>query len=189
VLSNQGSGIDRNILAGIQWAMDDGCDIISMSLGGMVLPDEPFSAAFEFAVQTVVEQGTLIVAAAGNDSARPGSVLPVSHPANCPSILAVAAIDGSLGVASFSNGGVNPDGAVDIAAPGVDVLSTWPQPTLYRRINGTSMATPHVAGIAALLAEANPTTRGRALGDLLMQTARNIGLPPAAGGAGLVQAP
>lgn len=189
VLNNRGSGIDRNILAGIQWALESGCAVISMSLGAMVLPGETFSAAFELAVQAVIEQGTLIVAATGNDSARPGSVLPVSHPANCPSILAVAAIDSSLGVATFSNGGVNADGAVDIAAPGVDILSTWPLPTRYRRINGTSMATPHVAGIAALLAEANPMTRGRALGDLLRQTARNIGLPPTAGGAGLVQAP
>lgn len=189
VLNNQGSGIDRNILAGIEWAMNAGCDIISMSLGAMVLPGQPFSAAFEFAVQPVLDQGILILAAAGNDSGRPGSVLPVSHPANCPSIMAVAAIDDGQGVASFSNGGVNPDGVVDIAAPGVNVLSSWPQPTLYRRLNGTSMATPHVAGIAALFAEANPKVRGRALGEMLTRTARDIGLPSSAGGVGLVQAP
>jgi subtilisin family serine protease len=107
--------------------------------------------------------GTLIIEAAGNEGARPGSISPVGHPANCPSIMAVAALDPQLGVAPFSNGGLNPlGGQVDIAGPGVDVRSSWPRPVLYNTISGTSMATPPVAGIAGLLSEANPEARGRA---------------------------
>ena len=134
--------------------------------------------------------GTLIVAAAGNDSSRPGLTNPVSHPANCPSIMAVAALDPALAIASFSNRGINPDGGqVDIAAPGVNVFSSWPMPARYRRLQGTSMATPHVAGIAALYAEADPAARGAALWQALAGAARRLSLPGTDVGAGLVQAP
>jgi subtilisin len=114
----------------------------------------------------------------------------VGHPANCPSIVAVAALDPELGVAPFSNGGVNPQGGeIDIAAPGVKVRSTWPRPQLYHTISGTSMATPHVAGITALWAEANPGVRGVALRDLVLRHAQGMSLPATDVGAGLVQAP
>jgi subtilisin family serine protease len=93
-------------------------------------------------------------------------------------------------VASFSNRGFNPEGGqVDIAAPGVDVHSSWPSPTLYRSISGTSMATPHVAGVAALLAEANPRASATELVSLLTSTARRLPLPAVDVGAGIVQAP
>jgi subtilisin family serine protease len=190
VLNNRGSGTDGEILAGIQWAVQNGCAVASMSLGAPVLPGDPYSTVFEVAAQRALAQGTLIVAAAGNDSSRPDSIQPVSHPANCPSILAVAAIDSQLQVAPFSNGGINPEGgALDIAAPGVGVHSSWPRPILYRTINGTSMATPHVAGIAALIAEANPEARGRDLWDLVVASVREMPQPPRDVGAGLVQAP
>ncbi|MGH2559509.1 MAG: S8 family peptidase [Thermomicrobiales bacterium] len=190
VLNNRGSGTDGEILAGIQWAMQNGCAIVSMSLGATVLPGDPYSTVFELAAQRALARGTLIVAAAGNDSARPASIQPVSHPANCPSIMAVGALDPELLVASFSNGGINPEGGdLDIAAPGVDVRSSWPRPILYRTINGTSMATPHVAGIAGLFAEANPATRGRDLWDLVVRGVRSLPAPPRDVGAGLVQAP
>jgi subtilisin family serine protease len=104
--------------------------------------------------------------------------------------LAVAAIDRDFQVASFSNGGLNPQGGqVDFAAPGVSVLSAIPVPGLTGRKSGTSMATPHVAGIAALFAQANPTVRGRALANLMTQSARRLMLPSRDIGAGLVQAP
>ncbi len=191
VLSNAGFGGDGSILAGIDWALRNKCVIISMSLGARVAPGTPHSALFEEVARRILDKGTIIVAAAGNDSMRPGQIAPVGHPANCPSILAVAAIDSQLAMASFSNGGLNGNGGeINIAGPGVAVISTWPRPTLYRSISGTSMATPHVAGIAALFAEANPTARGRALQTLLLSRARALpGLPPRDVGAGLVQAP
>ena len=190
VLSNQGSGGDAGILAGIQWAVTNRCHIVSMSLGAPVPPGQGFSQIFEQVARRALAAGTLIVAAAGNDSNRPGVPEPVSHPANCQSIMAVGALDQQLRVALFSNGGINPQGGqVDIAGPGVNIRSAWPRPMLYHTISGTSMATPHVAGIAALLAEANPEARGRALASLLTQTARRLALPARDVGSGLVQAP
>jgi subtilisin len=191
VLSNAGSGTDSQILAGINWAVAKGCAVISMSLGAPTTVGQPFSTVFETVAQRAAAAGALVLAAAGNDSRRPGVIHPVSHPANCPSILAVAAVDAATGIAPFSNRGLNPNGGqVDVAGPGVDIYSSWPMPTRYRRLNGTSMATPHAAGVAALLAEANPTIRGAALAHLLTSTARRLGnLPSADVGAGLVQAP
>ena len=190
VLSNRGSGSDSGILAGIEWAIANRCAVVSMSLGAATVVGQSFSQVFERAARRALANGTLIVAAAGNDSQRPSTITPVSHPANCPSILAVGALDSGLRVASFSNGGVNLSGGqVDIAGPGVAVRSSWPRPTLYRTISGTSMATPHVAGIAALHAEANPDMRGATLGWLLLQSALRLPLITRDVGSGLVQAP
>jgi subtilisin family serine protease len=190
VLSNAGSGSDAGILAGIQWAVANGCAVVSMSLGAPVGPGQTHSRVFETAARRALRAGTLIVAAAGNESDRPGLINPVGHPANCPSIMAVAALDSRFQVAPFSCGGLNPQGGqVDIAGPGVAVRSSWPRPTLYRTINGTSMATPHVSGVAALFAEADPDARGRALMSILVQSARRLEMPGRDVGAGLVQAP
>jgi subtilisin family serine protease len=191
VLSNAGSGTDAQILGGINWALENGCEVISMSLGAPTRRGQAFSQVFEAVARRAQQAGTLIVAAAGNESDRPRSVQPVAHPANCPSIMAVAAIDEARRIARFSNQGINPSGGqVDIAAPGVDVYSSVPLPTRYGRKNGTSMATPHVAGVAALLAEANPSARGAALAQLLTTRAlRLANLSSADVGAGLAQAP
>jgi subtilisin len=191
VLADDGSGMDAQILAGINWAVENGCAVISMSLGAPTRPGQAYSQVFEQAARRALGAGALIVAAAGNESKRPAPPAPVGHPANCPSILAVAALDAELGIAPFSNRGLNPNGGqVDVAGPGVDVLSSWPMPTRYRTLSGTSMATPHAAGVAALLAQANPDSRGAALGMLLTGTARRLpDLPSADVGAGLVQAP
>lgn len=188
VLSNAGSGEDGGILAGIDWAIANGCQVISMSLGAPVEPGQSYSQVYERVGRRALRRGTLIVAAAGNDSRRPGRVVPVSHPANCPSIMAVAALDQNLQVAFFSNGGLNiRGGQIDIAGPGVDVYSTWYLPDRYKTISGTSMATPHVAGIAALFAEATGNT-GRALWAELTQSAQRLSLPSRDVGSGLVQA-
>jgi subtilisin family serine protease len=190
VLSNGGSGGDQGILAGINWAVAAKCQVISMSLGAPVAPGAPPSPVYEIVAQRALKAGTLIVAAAGNESARPGRINPVGRPANCPSILAVAALDNTLRVAPFSNGGINPSGGgIDIAGPGVAVFSSLPRPRLHGSFNGTSMATPHVAGIAALLAESNPQLRGRGLWQALVSRARRLLLPSRDVGAGLVQAP
>lgn len=193
VLSNRGAGRDGEILEGIAWAIREGCSVISMSLGAPVTPGQPFNTVYEGTARRALARGCLIIAAAGNDSQRPGQIRAVSHPANCPSIMAVAALDEGLLVAYFSNGTANPNAAkIDIAAPGVNVYSSYPtqQPNLglYRRLNGTSMATPHVAGIAALWASTG-AARGQELWRQLTGSARRIQGLATDIGAGLVQAP
>jgi subtilisin family serine protease len=189
VLSNTGSGGDAGILAGINWAVANKCQIVSMSLGGPAPIGAPPSAVYEAVAKAALAKGTLIIAAAGNDSNRPGTIRPVSRPANSPSIMAVASLDENLGISYFSNGGINPNGGeVNIAAPGRNVFSSAPMPTRYRRMSGTSMATPHVAGIAALWCQRTGAT-GPALWNRLISTARPLPLPPRDVGAGLAQAP
>lgn len=189
VLSNQGAGGDGGILEGISWAATNGCRVVSMSLGAATQPGQPYSRVFEQAARRAMQLGTLIIAAAGNESDRArGRIAPVGHPANCPSIMAVGAVDIQGRIANFSCGTVDDVGQVDIVGPGVDVYSSWPLPTRYRRISGTSMATPHVAGVAALIAQQQqlpPYWVWVRLG----QTARRLNLPSTDVGAGLVQAP
>jgi len=189
VLSDEGSGADGGILAGISWALTNGCAVVSMSLGAPVEPGTPFSATFERIARRALARGTLIVAAAGNESRRSaGQVAPVGHPANCPSILAVGAIDERLRVADFSCGTVDDVGAVDLTGPGVGVHSSWPMPNRHKTISGTSMATPHAAGVAALISQTTGA-RGYELWARLVQTARRLPLPATDIGAGLLRAP
>ncbi|MDB1088242.1 S8 family serine peptidase [Streptomyces sp. ACA25] len=189
VLSDQGSGTDSQILAGINWAVEQGCRVISMSLGAPTRPGQPHSRVYEQVARRALHAGSILVAASGNESDRPGRVAPVGHPANCPSVLAVGAVDRDLGIAFFSSAGTTPDdGQVDIAAPGVDVLSSWPAPAHYERLMGTSMATPHVSGVLALLAEQEPEATAAELKTLLPSLAHRLPLPAADVGAGLVRA-
>jgi subtilisin family serine protease len=191
VLSDAGRGFEFDILSGMAWAIDAGCEVISMSLGRPAQPGEAPSVQYERLGRRALEAGCVIVAAAGNDSARRfGFIAPVAAPANSPSILAVGAVDAAGLVAPFSAGGLNPDGGeVDLAAPGVDVFSAFPRPQLYRALQGTSMACPHVAGVAALWAEAEPSLRGAALWRRLVETAAPLREGARDVGAGLVQAP
>ncbi|MGW5151009.1 S8 family serine peptidase [Rhodococcus koreensis] len=186
VLSDQGRGVDGGILAGIEWAIANRCQIISMSLGADV---STVSVAYETVGQRALAAGVLIVAAAGNNAnraaGRPGLV---GAPANSPSIMAVAAVGPDLGLANFSAAS-NPvvGGEIDLAGPGVGVFSSVPMPVRYGSKNGTSMATPHVAGIAALWCERTGRT-GRELWSLLTQHSRRLPLPALDVGAGLIQA-
>ena len=126
--NNAGSGGDAQILGGIDWAVANGCAVVSMSLGAAVAAGTRYSTVFETAAQRAATAGTLIVAAAGNN----GPSRPVNHPANCPSIMAVAAVDAGLDVADFSARGLDPDGgAIDFSGPGVDVYSSVPMPERY----------------------------------------------------------
>lgn len=193
VLNNRGFGRESEIIDGILWAIRSGCAVISMSLGRPVREGEPHEPDYERLGELALARGSLIVAAAGNDSSRRfGHIAPVGSPANSPSFMAVAALDQSLKVAEFSNGAINESlagGQVDIAAPGVGVLSSVPMPRRYAALRGTSMACPHVAGVAALWAQTDPLLRGQALWDKLVQSARPLHLPKRDVGAGLVQAP
>jgi subtilisin family serine protease len=187
VLSNAGSGSDAGILAGINWAVVNRCPVISMSLGVDVMQEHPpYSAAGRRALQ----RGSLIIAAAGNNAdRRSGNTGFVGAPANSPEIMAVGALEQNLGMAFFSARSLPaPGGQVDIAGPGFQVLSSWPMPTRYRSISGTSMATPHVAGIAALWAEATGR-RGLELWATLCQQSQRLVEPSVDVGSGLCTAP
>lgn len=189
VLSNAGSGTDGGILAGIAWAVQNQCAVVSMSLGAATRPGRPHSVTFERAAKRAMDKGTLIIAAAGNESRRSAGVIaPVGHPANCPTIMAVGAIDADHAIADFSCGTVDAIGAVDVVGPGVDVHSSWPMPQRHNTISGTSMATPHVSGVAALAAQAHQDNAWE-LWARLSQSALRLPLPSTDVGAGLVRAP
>ena len=190
VLSNAGVGKERSILQGMLWAIDNGAHVVSMSLGSPIGVGQTHNPAYERAAEYARDKGSLVVAAAGNDSYRRLLyVAPVSSPANSPSVVAVAAIDHDLAVAGFSNGGINQGSPISVAAPGVNVVSSWPRPRSHRLLSGTSMACPHVAGIAALWAQSDEGLRGTALANMLETTARNVGGLGRDVGHGLVQAP
>jgi subtilisin len=174
VLTNSGSGTGASVLAGMNWAIANRCEVISMSLGSQ----SPVQAAYTNAGAAALRNNCLIIAAAGNAASSTGA------PANSPTIMSVAALDPTLSPSSFSN-----FGKIEIAAPGRDVFSSWPRPLRYRTISGTSMATPHVAGCAALWAQTSPALRGMNLWRRLQSSVRHLPFPAARVGAGLVQAP
>ncbi|QKV96523.1 S8 family serine peptidase [Streptomyces sp. NA02950] len=189
VLSDRGVGTDGQILAGMAWAVSQGARVISMSLGAPVEPGELFPQTYENVALRALERGTVIVAAAGNESRRPRFVAPVGRPANCPSILAVAALGKDLATAWFSCGAINgAGGEVNIAAPGVDIFSAAPDGT-YQTLSGTSMATPHTAGAIALMVQAHPEATAADLRSRLLSGAYPLPQPAADIGSGLLQAP
>ncbi len=174
VLTNAGSGTTATVLAGINWAIANQAEVISMSLGAQI----PVQASYTAAGNAALAKGLLLIAAAGNAGAATGA------PANSPSILSVASLDSNLSPSSYSN-----FGKVDIAGPGRDVFSSSPLPRRYATLSGTSMATPHVAGIAALWAQSNPSLRGINLWRRLQSASRSLPFPTSRVGSGLVQAP
>jgi subtilisin family serine protease len=160
VLGADGSGSYSNVAAGVLYAVDNGADIINLSLGGGSSPE------LTSAIQYAQSQGVVVVIASGNEgSSQPG------FPANLASQfgIAVGAVNRSNQLASFSNdAGFSP---VDyVVAPGVNVFSTVPG-NRYDSYNGTSMATPHVAGVAALMLSANPLLSPQQVINLLTNTA------------------
>ena len=184
VLNDSGSGQWSGVIAGILWAADNGSHVINMSLGG-----SQGTQAVEDAINYAWSKGLVVVAAAGNS----GSSTP-SYPAFYTNCIAVAATDQNDARASFSNFG----DWVDCAAPGVAIIATVPTGTCplcdatgYRNLSGTSMAAPHVAGLAALLYPLMPDQNGDGrVNDEVRQrieaTADNIGVPGI--GAGRINA-
>ena len=174
VLSNSGSGATGGVLAGMNWAIANRCAVISMSLGS----SSPPQAAYTAAGRAALTNNCLIIAAAGNSGGSTGA------PANSPTIMAVASLDSNLAPSAFSSWG-----KIEISGPGRDVFSSVPMPRRYATMSGTSMATPHVAGCAALWAQTDPSLRGIALWNKLLATAKPLPYPASRVGRGLVQAP
>ncbi len=190
VLSNQGSGAQSWILNAMTWAVKNGCKVISMSFGSATFSGQGYDLAYERAAQYALSNGCVVVAAAGNESRRSWNQFrPVGSPADCLSVLAVGALDSNLNIADFSNRSINPTGQVDIASAGVMIYSSWPSPLRYRTISGTSMATPHVAGIVAQLWEKYPHASPYQISNELKNIARRLPLSSMDVGVGLSVAP
>ncbi|MFD3457528.1 S8 family serine peptidase [Streptomyces sp. NPDC058691] len=175
VLDDSGSGQTSWILAGMEWAArTEHAKVISMSLGGADPSDgtDPMSMAVDSLSE---ETGTLFTIAAGN-TGRSGSI---SSPGAANDALTVGAVDSSDALADFSSRGPRAgDAAIkpEITAPGVEVLAARSQYSpgqgSYTTMSGTSMATPHVAGAAVLVAAAHPGWTGRRIKDALVSTAK-----------------
>ncbi|MFE6825079.1 S8 family serine peptidase [Streptomyces sp. NPDC057690] len=195
VLGDDGSGSESDIVAGLEWAAAQNADIVNLSLGGQ---DWYGDDLMEEAVNRLTtERGVLVVAAAGNEGPDAGTV---STPASAEKALAVGAVDGNEAVAPFSGRGPTIDNLVvkpEITAPGVGITAAvapdsaiarkyGEQPPGYATISGTSMATPHVAGAAALLKQQHPGWQGAELKAALVAGARPVGAGAFAEGGGRV---
>ncbi|MEV7419129.1 S8 family serine peptidase [Streptomyces sp. NPDC089919] len=181
VLDDSGAGDDSGILAGIEWAVAQGAQIVNLSLGG---PDSPGTDPIEAAVDKLsATKGVLFTVAAGNGGrSGPGSI---DSPGSAAAALTVGAVDGADALADFSGTGPRLGGGAvkpDVTAPGVDITAAAaPGSVLARRfgehpdgylgLSGTSMATPHAAGAAALLKQQHPTWTGAQLKGVLAGSA------------------
>lgn len=163
VLGSDGFGDDSDLARGIVWAVDNGADIINMSVGGA-----EDMGLLRAAVDYANERGVLLVASAGNDALWGNAP---SYPAAYPGVVAVAATSPGDMRAMFSNTG----SYVELAAPGVSILSTWPGGR-YIYSSGTSMSAPYVSAAAALVMSTTGA-RGHALRSSLAASAVDLGRP------------
>lgn len=162
VLDASGSGSTYAVAQGVIWAADNGAKVINMSLGNYA--DAQF---LHDAVKYAYDKDVVLIAASGNDNTeRPG------YPAAYPEVFAVAATDSKRNKATFSNYG----DYIDVAAPGVNIPSTYPN-NQYAALSGTSMASPHVSALAALIRSVNPLLKNTEVMDIMRRSATDIGTP------------
>jgi len=160
VLDENGDGYWSDVARGVRYACNHGAQIINLSLGG----DNP-SSTLEDALEQAYQDGCLIVAAAGNSARNQ-----IDYPARYPEVIAVTATDRNDALASFSDYGPQ----AEVAAPGVDIWSTlWPH--TYGWKQGTSMSTPYVSGLAALVWSACPQLDNSGVRGVLQSTAKDLG--------------
>ncbi|ONI88699.1 hypothetical protein ALI144C_06680 [Actinosynnema sp. ALI-1.44] len=194
VLSADGSGSLSSIVSGMEWAVEQGAKVVNLSLGGGDTPDvDPGEEAVN---RLSADKGVLFVIAAGNEGEA--GAYTVGSPGSADAALTVGAVDRTDKLAYFSSRGPrNYDNAVkpEITAPGVGIVAARaagvpannPVDDHYQTMSGTSMATPHVAGSAALLAQQHPDWPGDRLKAALTGTAKPTdGLTPFQQGAGRV---
>ena len=158
----------------VEWLVERGVKIINLSLGAP--QDPPGDSVLGLAVQRAQEAGVLVIAAAGNDGTNTDSFYPAAY----PDVLGVSATDQVNAPASFSNSGP----VVDVAAPGVGIISTYnadyPENTtgaLYASFSGTSLAAPHVSGVAALLKARNADLTAEQIVARIENHATDLGEP------------
>ena len=178
VLDASGSGSYSNIISGIQWAINNGMNVINMSLGG-----SSGSTALQDACNAAYNAGILVVAAAGNEGTSSGSTECISYPARYSSVMAVGSITSSNVRSSFSSTG----STLEIMAPGSNIYSTTYNGS-YGTMSGTSMACPHVVGVAALVWSAKPSLTNVQLRNALNYTANDMWNDSWRYGNGLVDA-
>jgi thermitase len=160
-MNDYGTGEYADIGNGIIYAANNGADIINLSLSGPAS-----SSVLEEAVEYAHDLGCVVVAATGNNNSS------VGYPASYPEVIAVAATDSNDQRASFSNYGPE----VDVAAPGVGIRSTyWWGGSTYGWLSGTSQATPHAAGLAALIWSVSPGLNNTQVESIIKQTADDLG--------------
>ncbi|MFF1822122.1 S8 family serine peptidase [Kribbella sp. NPDC058245] len=179
VLDDEGSGYDSGIIAGMEWAAHSGADVINMSLGSD-WPSDGTDVLSQAVNRLTAETGTLFVLSAGNSGGTPGS------PASADAGLTVGAVDHDENLADFSSRGPRwLDGAIkpDITAPGVGIVAAKAKDSVlagvypnigpdHLQLSGTSMAAPHTAGAAAILAQQHPDWKAGDLKAALMGTAK-----------------
>jgi subtilisin family serine protease len=158
---------DAVIADGVIWAADNGADVATMSIGLYRR-----SPVFERALQYALDKGVTLVASAGNNSAKNHPEDNPHLPSTYPGVIEVAATDSAGKRAEFSNWG----DTVTVAAPGVEVLSTLPGGK-YGLKSGTSMAAPHVAGVAALLKSKYPEWKPAQVKAAIEASAQDFGTP------------
>lgn len=161
VLSDGGMGTQQSIINGMLEAADNGADVLSLSLGGMSTDSR--QRAYQKAIEYANRKGCIVVVAAGNANRNAKDFVP----ANVDGVITVSAVDTLLGRASFSNS--VPDVKMGIAAPGVKIYSTIPG-SVYATFNGTSMATPYVAGLLGLMKSLNPDLTTKEAYKILNET-------------------
>ncbi|MFJ8233496.1 S8 family serine peptidase [Streptomyces sp. NPDC094448] len=191
VLDDRGEGLDSGILAGVDWAVAQGADVVNMSLGS---PDTPGIDPLEAQINKLsAEKGVLFAVAAGNEGPDAGTL---GTPGTADAALTVGAVDDNDLMADFSSAGPRTgDGAVkpDVTAPGVAITAAaaagtgGQNPPGYTAQNGTSMASPHVAGAAAILKQKNPTWTGAQLKSVLVASAKDGAHAVFRQGAGRIQ--
>jgi len=177
VLNAGGSGSEDQIIAGIEFAIDpdgnpntdDGADVISMSLGGSGSPEDAMSTA----VNNAVENGVFCSIAAGNAGS---DLYTIQSPGCAKNAMTVGACDNNNSIAGFSSRGPNSNNfeiKPDVIAPGVNIYSSIPN-NGFQNMSGTSMATPHVAGAAALIKQIHPDWSPKQIKSALMGTAYDV---------------